>query len=129
MTPTADLLDRITLNPNQCSGRPCIRGMRIRVTDVLELLAAGQSQEAILEAYPYLEADDITACLLYAVREDSAEPDRSQIIQRLSWTPKQRLDHLVEMVAIKELGRRAQRVAESHRADKPAGVKSEHDED
>ena len=76
-----------------------------------------------------MEADDITACLLYATREDSAEPDRSQIIQRLSWTPKQRLDHLVEMVAIKELGRRAQQAAESHRTDKPAGVKSEHDED
>ncbi|HEY4595288.1 MAG TPA: DUF433 domain-containing protein, partial [Thermoanaerobaculia bacterium] len=39
----ADLLDRITINPNQCGGRPCIRGMRIRVTDVLDLLAEGQS--------------------------------------------------------------------------------------
>jgi len=105
MTPTADLLDRITINPDQCGGRPCIRGMRIRVSDVLALLAAGQSQEEILETYPYLEADDITACLQYAIREDSAEPDHSQIIQRLSWTPKQRLDHLVEMVAIKELER------------------------
>jgi len=63
-----DLLDRITINPNQCGGRPCIRGMRIRVTDVLELLAVGQSQTEILEAYPYLEADDISACLQYAVR-------------------------------------------------------------
>src|SRR4051812_26634959 len=53
-----DLLDRITINPNQCSGRPCIRGMRIRVTDVLELLAAGEGQAEILEAYPSLEADD-----------------------------------------------------------------------
>jgi uncharacterized protein (DUF433 family) len=64
----ADLLDRITVNPNQCGGRPCIRGMRIRVTDVLDLLAAGQSQSEILSAYPYLEADDISACLRYAVR-------------------------------------------------------------
>ena len=64
----ADLLDRITINPNQCGGRPCIRGMRIRVTDVLDLLAEGQSQEEILEAYPYLEPDDIAACLRYAVR-------------------------------------------------------------
>lgn len=64
----ADLLDRITINPNQCGGRPCIRGMRIRVTDVLDLLAAGQSHGEILEAYPYLEADDIIACLQYAVR-------------------------------------------------------------
>lgn len=63
-----DLLDRITINPNQCGGRPCIRGMRIRVTDVLDLLAAGQSQDEILAGYPYLEADDIAACLRYAAR-------------------------------------------------------------
>ena len=50
--PMADLLDRVTINPNQCGGRPCIRGMRIRVTDVLDLLAVGQSQEEILAAYP-----------------------------------------------------------------------------
>ena len=76
MAPTADLLDRITINPDQCGGRPCIRGMRIRVSDVLALLAAGQSQEAILGAYPYLEADDITACLQYAIRADIADPDK-----------------------------------------------------
>jgi uncharacterized protein (DUF433 family) len=64
----ADLLDRITLNPNQCGGRPCIRGMRIRVSDVLDLLAAGQGQEEILAGYPYLEPADIAACLRYAVR-------------------------------------------------------------
>jgi uncharacterized protein (DUF433 family) len=64
----ADLLDRITINPHQCGGRPCIRGMRIRVTDVLGLLAAGQSREGILADYPYLEPDDITACLCYAAR-------------------------------------------------------------
>jgi uncharacterized protein (DUF433 family) len=64
----ADLLDRITINPNQCGGRPCIRGMRIRVTDVLGLLAGGQSQDEILEAYPYWVADDISACLRYAIR-------------------------------------------------------------
>jgi len=62
------LLDRITLNPNQCGGRPCIRGMRIRVTDVLDQLAAGQSQAEILEDYPYLEPEDISACLAYAAR-------------------------------------------------------------
>jgi uncharacterized protein (DUF433 family) len=64
----ADLLDRITINPNQCGGRPCIRGMRIRVTDVLDLLSEGQSQDEILEAYPCLEPDDIAACLRYVVR-------------------------------------------------------------
>ena len=64
----ADLLNRITINPNQCGGRPCIRGMRIRVSDVLDLLAAGQTPNEILESYPYLEADDIAACLRYAAR-------------------------------------------------------------
>jgi uncharacterized protein (DUF433 family) len=64
----ADLLDRITVNPNQCGSRPCIRGMRIRVIDVLELLAAGQTQAQILADYPYLEPDDIAACLRYAAR-------------------------------------------------------------
>jgi len=62
----ADMLERITTDPKQCGGRPCIRGMRIRVTDVLDLLAAGRSCGEILEAYPYLEQDDITACLRYA---------------------------------------------------------------
>lgn len=63
-----DLLDRITTNPDQCGGRPCIRGMRVRVVDVLELLAAGESPAEILAAYPYLEPADITACLRYAAR-------------------------------------------------------------
>lgn len=63
-----ELLERITIRPEQCGGRPCVRGMRMRVIDVLELLAAGESQAQILEDYPYLEADDIAACLLYAAR-------------------------------------------------------------
>ena len=63
-----DLLDRITTNPDQCGGRPCIRGMRIRVVDVLDLLAAEESPAEILAAYPYLEPADITACLRYAAR-------------------------------------------------------------
>ena len=67
MSPS-ELLQRVTIRPEQCGGRPCIRGLRIRVIDVLELLAAGESREQILEDYPYLEADDITACLLYAAR-------------------------------------------------------------
>lgn len=67
MTP-AELLQRITVRPEQCGGRPCIRGMRMRVIDVLELRAAGESPEQILSDYPYLEADDIAACLLYAAR-------------------------------------------------------------
>ena len=64
-----DLLDRITFNPNQCGGRPCIRGMRIRVTDVLEMLAAGAPEQEILKDYPYLELDDIRACLEYAAAQ------------------------------------------------------------
>lgn len=50
------------------SAMPCIRGMRIRVIDVLELLAAGETHEQILAEFPYLEQDDIAACLLYAAR-------------------------------------------------------------
>ena len=57
------IANRITANPRQCGGRPCIRGMRIRVTDVLDLLAAGLSQEAILNEMPDLEAEDIAACI------------------------------------------------------------------
>lgn len=59
-------LDRITFNPKQCGGRPCIRGMRIRVVDVLDLLAAGVPENEILDDYPDLEAGDIRACLQYA---------------------------------------------------------------
>ena len=60
------LLERITVNPKQCSGRPCIRGMRIRVSDVLDLFAAGLTAEKILDELPDLEADDVKACLLYS---------------------------------------------------------------
>ena len=63
-----ELLKRITINPEQCGGRPCIRGMRIRVIDVLDLFAAGLSAEQILEELPDLEADDLRAALQYAAR-------------------------------------------------------------
>ena len=62
-------MDRITFNPEQCGGRPCIRGMRIRVTDVLDLLAAGLSFGEILDEMPALESEDITACLQFASRK------------------------------------------------------------
>jgi uncharacterized protein (DUF433 family) len=62
-------MDRITFNPNQCGGRPCIRGMRIRVKDVLDLLAAGVSEAEILTDFPYLESEDIRACLAFAAAE------------------------------------------------------------
>lgn len=64
-----NLSDRITFDPEQCGGRPCIRGMRIRVKDVLEMLAGGASESEILEDFPYLQADDIKACLAFAAAE------------------------------------------------------------
>lgn len=63
----SDLLARITIRPEQCHGRPCIRGMRIRVVDILEMLANGAKPEEILEDFPDLEQDDIRATLAYAV--------------------------------------------------------------
>lgn len=62
-------LHRITTNPEICGGRPCIRGLRIRVKDVLDLLAAGASREEVLEDYPYLVPEDIVAVLQYAARQ------------------------------------------------------------
>ena len=59
-------MSRITVDPDVCGGKPCIRGMRFRVKDILELLAAGAPREEILADYPYIEDDDITAALLYA---------------------------------------------------------------
>lgn len=64
----ADLLKRITINPEQCGGRPCIRGMRIRVIDVLDLFAAGLSAKEILQEMPDLENEDLQAALQYAAR-------------------------------------------------------------
>lgn len=62
----ASLTDRITVDPGQCGGRPCIRGMRIRVIDVLDLLASGMSWDEILADYPELEREDIKAALTFA---------------------------------------------------------------
>ena len=64
----ANQMDRITINPEQCGGRPCIRGMRIRVIDVLDLFAAGLNAEQILAEMPDLEAEDWQAALQYAAR-------------------------------------------------------------
>ena len=67
------LLDRITIEPGKCGGRPCIRGQRIRVTDILSLLGAGASHQEIIEDYPFLEENDILAALEYAaVQTDHA---------------------------------------------------------
>lgn len=67
-TEVMDILDRITTNPQQCGGRPCIRGMRIRVSDILDLFDAGLSQSEILEELPDLEPDDIRASIQFARR-------------------------------------------------------------
>lgn len=65
----SERLNRITINDAQCGGRPCIRGMRIRVTDILELLSEGAGFEEILEDYPSLQRDDILAAIEYAARQ------------------------------------------------------------
>lgn len=61
-----NILTRITLNPAVCNGRPSIRNMRFTVAQMLELLAAGMSFDEILEDYPFIEKEDIEACLIYA---------------------------------------------------------------
>lgn len=65
----SERLNRITVDSAQCGGRPCIRGMRIRVTDILELLSAGADFDEILEDYPYLEKEDILAAIEYAAHQ------------------------------------------------------------
>ena len=65
---SSNLLERITINPERCGGRACIRGMRIRVIDVLDLLAVGLSPERVIEELPDLEPEDITASLAFASR-------------------------------------------------------------
>jgi uncharacterized protein (DUF433 family) len=63
------LLDRITIESGKCGGRPCIRGLRMRVTDILGLLGAGASHQEILDDYPFLEENDILAALEYAAAQ------------------------------------------------------------
>ena len=70
------LLERITIDPGVVHGRPVVRGTRMRVADVLSLLASGASEAEILEDYPYLTADDIKACLAYA----AAQADHAVVI-------------------------------------------------
>lgn len=62
-------LNRITVDQAVCGGRPCVRGLRVRVKDVLDLMASGATMEEILADYPYLEAEDITAVLEYAAAQ------------------------------------------------------------
>lgn len=64
-----ELLKRITVESGKCGGRPCIRGYRLRVSDILDLIASGANKEEILAEYPFLEAEDIVAALTYASRQ------------------------------------------------------------
>lgn len=66
---TPDSLKRITIQPDQCGGRPCVPGTKMRVVDVLELLSSGAEHAEILRDYPSLERKDILACLEYAARQ------------------------------------------------------------
>ncbi len=74
LTTGEKLIDRITFNPLQCGGRPCIRGMRIRVSDILEMLAAGVTEAQIIADFPDLELDDIRSSLQFAAQ-------RSEIVR------------------------------------------------
>jgi uncharacterized protein (DUF433 family) len=65
----SELLQRITIEEGKLGGRPCIRGLRIRVQDILEMLASGMSAEQVLAEFPYLEPDDIRAALAYAAAQ------------------------------------------------------------
>jgi len=69
MDKSASQLHRITVDPEVCGGRPCLRGLRVRVSAILEMLAAGNSHESILEDYPYLEPGDLVAALQFAARQ------------------------------------------------------------
>jgi uncharacterized protein (DUF433 family) len=72
-------LERITVNPEVCTGKPCIRGLRFPVSRLLGLLAAGESRESILKAYPYLESGDVDEALRYAAflaEEETVELSR-----------------------------------------------------
>lgn len=65
---SAEIFPRVTVDPKVCFGKPTIRGMRIRVSDVLSMLAGGMSAEQILADYPYLEREDIQAAIAYAAK-------------------------------------------------------------
>jgi len=63
--------ERITINPRQCGGQPCVRGMRVRVQDVVDLLSDGLTMDQIVKQLPYLEHEDIRACVQFAARDNS----------------------------------------------------------
>ncbi len=73
------ILDRITINPDVCNGKPTIRGMRITVETILQYLSAGDSVDAILEAYPFLEKEDIQASIAFALKNLSTHKNDIQL--------------------------------------------------
>ena len=75
----ASVLDRITIKPDVCNGKPTVRGMRITVETVLQYLSAGDSMETILEAYPFLEKEDIQACIAFALKNLSNQKNDIQL--------------------------------------------------
>jgi len=79
----ADLLKRITVNPGIFGGKPIIRGRRMAVEHILGMLAAGATTEAIVNDYPYLEGDDVRACLVFARRSFSTPASRHARVRRL----------------------------------------------
>ena len=83
MTTEKELLDRITLRPDVFGGKPIVRDMRIAVEHVLGMLAAGDTAQMILQEYPFLEPEDIRACLVFAHRSVAGE----QVHERMMWMP------------------------------------------
>jgi uncharacterized protein (DUF433 family) len=75
----ATLLERITTKPDVCNGKPTVRGMRITVESILQYLSAGDSMETILEAYPFLEKEDIQACIAFALKNLSSYKNDIQL--------------------------------------------------
>ena len=75
----ASVLERITINPDVCNGKPTVRGMRITVESILQYLSAGDSVDSILEAYPFLEKKDIQACIAFALKNLSSSKNDIQL--------------------------------------------------
>lgn len=79
-----DLLARITIDPEVCHGKPCIRGHRIWVGSILGTLEGGMSEREILDEYPSLAVDDIRACLAFGVRDDiSGAPEQARAVRAI----------------------------------------------
>ncbi|WP_310557997.1 DUF433 domain-containing protein [Flavobacterium sp.] len=75
----ATLLERITIKPDVCNGKPTVRGMRITVETILQFLSAGDTVETVIEAYPFLEKEDIQACIAFALKNLSSYKNDVQL--------------------------------------------------